>query len=229
MDELSPTLVQALAAIPGFWGPDKSPSDVGFMPDFDSEEFAVLDLRSALAPGLSGLLYYRMFAGDSIDLYADDPDELGDDVLELDVDNTVVNYRTFCREIFPEVVRIFGAYRGAVKSDREVQIRDGDSVMERYRETGLDVNRRSGIFRIWPVSYFGDELCRRSFRIGAAEVVKRAAPICELAEVRNDGAFLIATSDIVTGKDLDRLSVRIASRITPWRGFLYRLMHLGSS
>jgi hypothetical protein len=74
------------------------------------------------------------------------------------------------------------------------------------------------------VSYFDDLLCRRSFGIGAAKVVRRAAPICERAELLRGGAFLIVTSDLVTGEALDRLSIRVASRLTPVKGLLYWLL-----
>ncbi len=68
--------------------------------------------------------------------------------------------------------------------------------------------------RIAPVSFFDDILCRRAFGIGAEEVVRRAAPECEHAELLLGGAFLIVTSEIVVGRTaLDALNARVMQRI----------------
>jgi hypothetical protein len=56
-------------------------------------------------------------------------------------------------------------------------------------------------------------LCRRSFGIGAEEVVRRASPECERAELLNGGAFLLVTSDLVLGEALNDLNARVMSRL----------------
>ncbi len=61
--------------------------------------------------------------------------------------------------------------------------------------------------------FFDDLLCRRAFGIGAAEVAARAAPECERAEVLHGGAFLLVTSEVVVGPDLDALNARVMARL----------------
>jgi hypothetical protein len=63
------------------------------------------------------------------------------------------------------------------------------------------------------VNFFDDLLCRRSFGIGAGEVVRRASPECARAELLNGGAFLLVTTDLVVGDALDGLHARVMSRL----------------
>jgi len=65
------------------------------------------------------------------------------------------------------------------------------------------------------VCFFDDLLCRRAFGIGAAEVAARAAPECERAEAMHGGAFLLVTSEVVAGPDLDALNARVMARLAP--------------
>jgi hypothetical protein len=149
-----------------------------------------------------------------------------DDYLILDIDLTIVDYRRFIHLMLPRLITAFEAYRVAVHIDETVMLEDQWDAARQVL-VGRGIDGRDSIYRIRPVSYFDDSLCRLSFKLGAAEVVRRAAPLCKRAEILSGGAFLIVTAALLDGKALDRLSVRIASRLTPWRGFLHRVLRLG--
>jgi hypothetical protein len=93
-----------------------------------------------------------------------------------------------------------------VESDEEVIAADLRNVQSRSLFPGADIDGRDGVYRMWLVSYFDDELCRRSFGLSAREVVHSAAPACEHAALWSGGALLVVTSELVAGrKALDEL------------------------
>jgi hypothetical protein len=86
--------------------------------------------------------------------------------------------------------------------------------VELYRGRGPNRDGRDTVERIAPVSFFDDILCQRAFGIGAEEVVRRAAPECEHAEIMFGGAFLFVTTEIIVGRPaLDALHETVMRRI----------------
>ena len=137
-----------------------------------------------------------------------------DDFLTLVIDAEKNDRATFCHETMPELIKTFEAYRATLETDRKVWVDDHMNRVNLYRGRGPDRDGRDTVERIAPVNFFDDILCRRAFGIGAEEVVRRAAPECERAEHMLDGAFLLVTTDIVTGRPaLDALHDRVMRRI----------------
>ncbi len=212
LDEPSPELnakfVEQLVAVPGFWDAGKTTSDAPF--EFTGES-ASLDLRTALASGLSGQISYEArFAG-----YLSRDIAQSDDFISLRLDTEKADYARFCSATLPRLIDIFGPYRAAVQTDNAVRLADFDLICVQSQKSGRDIDGRDSVHRIWPVCFFDDLLCRRAFGIGAAEVAARAAPECERAEAMHGGAFLLVTSEAVVGPDLDALNARVMARLVP--------------
>jgi hypothetical protein len=207
MRELNDRLVTAFAKISSFWGPGKSPSDAPFDGD---EDVATLDLRKSLQKGLGGqAIYHGRFPG-----YMEDHAS-NDDMLMLRLNTEKIEYIEFCTNTLPLLIQAFEPYVATVETDEDVGVADWRVMSEHWQKTRQSIGGRQGVFRIWPVNFFDDILCRRSFGIGAAEVVRLAAPECERAEVLNGGAFLLVTTELVVGTAaLNDLDARVRSRLT---------------
>jgi hypothetical protein len=200
---LNRRLVEQLVAVPSFWGQGKTAANA----PFEQDETGSLDLRRALRDGLSGqILYMARFAG-----YLSKDVSKADDTLRIRLDTDKIDYAAFCNETLPQLVSIFGAYRGYAATDAKVRAAYWDVVRQQSRKTGRDINGRDGIFHLWPVCWFDAELSRRAFGIGVDEAVGRVAPQCERAELVADCAFLIISSAIMTGPCLDTLDSCIKS------------------
>jgi hypothetical protein len=203
--ELNARFLEQFVAVPGFWGEGKTAADA----PFELGETGSLDLRKALRDGLSGqVVYMARFAG-----YLSKDVSRADDYLRIRLDTDKIDYASFCGETLPRLITIFGSFRGYVGTDAKVRAADWEIVRQQSRKTGRDVDGRDGIFRIWPVCWFDGELSRRAFGISAEEAVRRVAPECERAEAIAGCAFLIVTSAVVVGPNLDVLDARIKSRL----------------
>ena len=204
--ELNAKFVEQFVAVPGLWDAGKTASDAPF--DFTGES-ALLDLRTALVSGLGGQVSYApRFAG-----YLSRDIAQSDDFVWLRLDTEEADYTRFCSVTLPRLIEVFGSYRVAAETDKAVHRRDNELIRSQWRVDGPDLDGRDSVYRIWPVCFFDDLLCRRAFGIGAAEVAARAAPECERAEVLCGGAFLLVTSEIVVGPALDTLNARVMARL----------------
>lgn len=210
LDEPSPELnakfVEQFMDVPGFWGTGKAASDAPF--EFTGES-ASLDLRTALASGLAGqTLYGARFAG-----YLSRDIAQSDDFISLRLDTEKADYALFCPATLPRLIDVFKPYRAAAHTDNAVILADFDLICAQSQKSGRDIDGRDSVYRIWLVCFFDDLLCRRAFGISAVEVAARAAPECERAEVLYGGAFLLVTSEVVVGPDLDALNARVMARL----------------
>ena len=126
-----------------------------------------------------------------------------------------MDYFLFCSATLPRLIDIFKPYRAAAETADAVMLADFDLVCAQSQKSGRDIDGRDSVHRIWLVCFFDDLLCRRAFGISAKDVVARAAPECERAEVLCGGAFLLVTSEIVVGSALDALNARVMTRLAP--------------
>jgi hypothetical protein len=206
-EAINARLVKKFVDLPEFWASTKIASDA--LLDI-GEENATLVFRDALQEGIRGQVVYRARFPGSLSRDR----ATADDFMTLRIDPKKVDCTAFCRDILPKLLEIFGAYRAALRTDEKIILADHDRRVALYRGRGPDRDGRDGVERIWPVNFFDDVLCQRAFGIGAEEVVRRAKPECEHAEFILGGAFLIVTSDIVTGETaLDALNARVMGRI----------------
>jgi hypothetical protein len=211
MDEdivtLNRRFAQALSEIPGFWEKDKAASDATWS---FGEEGASLYL-DCLAPGLHGqIMYQGRFEG-----YLRRDIAAVDDFLSLtEIDLQEVDYPRFCAVTIPSLIEIFTPYRGAIETDQDVATADWHVTCEQSQRTHRNIDGRDSVYRIWPVCFFDEELCRRSFNLTAKEVVNRAGPECEDAYMLAGGAFLLVSSQPLVGAEaLDALDERVKARL----------------
>lgn len=61
------------------------------------------------------------------------------------------------QEILPRLVKSFGAYRAEVMVD-DLSRRDWVEISKATREAGHDVFGRFGVYRVWPLAYYSNEL-----------------------------------------------------------------------
>lgn len=198
--QLNEQIVHSFASILGFWATD---GDAVFNPG--NGESATLDLRKALAPGLKG---QQIFYAPRLGGYLNRDTSQSDDFLSFKIDTEKIDYREFCLHSLPLLISIFDSYRATVETDREIRQSDWKDICDLSKTSGRDIDGRDTVFRVWPVNFFDDLLCQRSFGIGAGEVVRRLAPECERAEVLNSGAFILITSEVITGAALNELNKR---------------------
>lgn len=211
---LNDRIVAGLAAIQGFWAADKGPADAIFDPPVINEDrdgSAGLDICECLIPGLLGYISYN---SRPLPQYVEDCAS-DDDFMGIAVSPTKVDRAQFFGDTLPQILHVFGAYRARFETDKEVLRNDWDVVCELSDYgRGRDIDGRDSVYRIWPVNYFDETLCQRAYGVGAAEVVRRAAPHCHSARIVNGGAYLIVTLDVVTGADaLNALHNRIATQL----------------
>jgi hypothetical protein len=214
--ELNAGLIASLSKLRGFWREDKTEQDAAFDSgeydegDGDGDgESGVVFLENALIPGLWGQICYASRLEDELE----EDKAKYDDFLRCRLTVEDADYTTFCRQTFPELVKIFQPYRAAIETDIDIGLADWEIVRQDRLAGGPNINGRDSVYRLWPVSFFDDLLCRRSFGLSAEKVVRRAAPECERAELIAGGAFLLVTSELVTGAALDPLSQRVKRRL----------------
>jgi hypothetical protein len=198
-------LVGRFRTISSFWGEGKTAADA----PFEQDEMGSLDLRKCLRDGLSGqVVYAARFAG-----YLSKDEARADDTMRIRLNTDKIDYAAFCTETLPQLIAAFNPYRGYMQTDAKVRAADWEIVRQQSPKTSRNIDGRDSIHRMWPVCWFDDELSGRSFGIGAEEAVRRVVPNCERAEVVAGCAFLIVTSAIVAGSNLDVIDARIKARL----------------
>ena len=208
-EELNNRLIQGFATLPSLWRDGKSVSEAIFNKGEEQSSLLLIDvLENAFASQVSYTARFPNQISSDRGMY--------DDFMILTINTEKTDCAAFCRETLPKLLDIFGAYLAKLETDKQIVLEDHDERVELYRRTRQRRDSRSFIRRMWPVNFFDDTLCRRAFGIGAEDVVHRAAPECEHAEHMLGGAFLLVTTDIVTGRPaLDALHDRVMRRISP--------------
>lgn len=158
------------------------------------------DLSAALAPGVKATLTY-VFRSAS---YLRDEGQY-DDCFFLDFDHASADYRSFVANIFPAYVRAFQPYRGTVVLDENLAVEDWDRVVDLRKATGKDVDGRDSVFRMGPVNYFDQELCRRAFGLAPEEVVSSLQGRVESVSMLLDGVLIVGSSHLLDREGLDKL------------------------
>lgn len=203
ISSLNAEFVESFATLSGFWAANKSAADTLYDPGIG--ESATLNFGSALIDGLKGkVVYAARFAA-----YLDRDVAQSDDFMVIRMETEKVDYKEFCSNTLVHLIKIFLPYRVVVETDKSIRRADWKTICEESQNTGRDIDGRDSIFRIWPTNFFDDQLCRRSFGIGAEEVVHRVSTECERAEVMEGGAFLQVTSFPVVGDALNDMSARV--------------------
>jgi hypothetical protein len=137
-----------------------------------------------------------------------------DDFLVIQIDTLRVDYFRFCTQTLPILIDTFRAYRARVMTDESVLLRRWDAQRQERMVTGRDLGGRDSVGFVWPVTFFDEILCKRSFGISAGVAVGRVSQACEVAKLLAGGVFIVATREIVTGTDLENLNTRLTGLLT---------------
>jgi hypothetical protein len=162
-------------------------------PDPGAELIAEADLSALFTPKVEAQVVYqfrRPFRDEAA----------ADDSFSLSFDPTKVDFQSLATTGFAAYVEAFNGYRGEM-GDTELSYSDFDKAQ--------DVDDRSGVYRVYPISFFDEQLCLRAFKLSPADVVQRLTAICEVARVVSDGALIIGSSRVLTFVEAEPLSTRL--------------------
>ena len=167
-----------------------------------------LNLSRYFAPGYEGQILY----GSRKPSWVSDDHAMADDFMKI--------YGAFdlleglIQSSMAELIDAFGCYIGMLETNDDQDLADFQKRSLANVRPAPD--QRFHVGRIWPVTFIDDLLCHRSFGIGAAEVVKRAAGVCEKAELVAGGAYLHVTSqEVVEPEELNALHTRVMQAVAP--------------
>lgn len=76
---------------------------------------------------------------------------------------------------------------------------------------GIDVDGRDSIFRINPVNFFDQQLCRRAFQLDACHVVDRLKGHVYDASLLNDGVLIVVTRELIDQSKIQFCHDRLVS------------------
>lgn len=198
---LNSRVTDQLSAIGGLWSVGCS----GVRFDKGVGESAATDLSPCLTHGITGQVSYASRLPAAITDKA-----ISDDFITLRFDTNRVDFHLFCRDIFTEVIRVFRPYRAGVVSDLDLDLDDFEEVASKARRTGLDVDGRDSVYRLYPINYFDKIMCERAFGM-SPEQVSRAFNGLVLSSVTfAEGLILVISNEPSSGvlasdliKDLD--------------------------
>lgn len=157
------------------------------------------DLSDICVSGVSAALSFSSrLAGDLLDSAA------ADDVLTIEVEPGSFDFASLSNWL-----RIlsapFGAYRGAVITDDDLDVDDYEKVMELSTQTGRDVDGRDSVYRFWPAMVIDEELAIRSFKIGLRDLRDKLIKRSSFSDIRDGRLWISFGTEFLTGDALDEL------------------------
>lgn len=202
VEDLNARVLHELSTIEGLWIKEQGIS--GAHLDSGQGESAAVDISPCLGNGMKGAISYASRLSTFISDKA-----INDDTLVIQMDADAVDFVSFCRCVFPAIVRVFCPYRANIVTDLNQDLDDFEEIVEEVQRTGRDVDGRDTVFRIYPTNYFDDVMCRRAFGLSADEVVVKLSGKIMLAEYFQLGALLILIDKPVADGALIALDVQI--------------------
>lgn len=195
ISELNNSILKRLSKIKGLWAESKSVEDVYF--DAGSGESAASDLSPCLVDAVNGAISYASRLPAAIMDKA-----TSDDSIILKFDSDEIDFHKFCNDIFPKIVEAFSPYRAAIITDLDQDLDDFEDIVQESQSTGKDIDGRDSVFRIYPINYFDNAMCKRAFGIASSEAVEALKTSIERAEEIAGGALLLVSSEPVVGSEL---------------------------
>jgi hypothetical protein len=180
-------LMRGLAAIGSPWGICGVPPAA---PDPGRELMARVRLDRLLGKGVKGYVLYR-YRGGLRDQAMDD------DHMALEFDPDRVDYGALLTHSLSRYIAAFHAYRAEIGPEELANL-DFDQARK--------IDKRTGVHRIYPVSFYSDSLCETAFGKSAQRLVELLRPVCAETELVGDGALLITSRHPVDTEQSDRLN-----------------------
>jgi hypothetical protein len=168
-------------------------------------ESAACDLTPFLRDGITGALQYSArFERGMYDK------AMFDDIMTFRLEESKLRYNEFCPQVFSNFIDAFNPYRAAIVMDLDLDLDDWDSIVELAQRDGIDADGRDTVFRINPVNFFDEQLCKRAFQLNSQQVVNRLHGHVQEASIVHGGAFIIVTNDLVDRANLNDLHRHVA-------------------
>jgi hypothetical protein len=180
-------LVRGLVAIGGPWGISREPPAA---PDLGRELISTLRLDKVLGSKIRGYVAYR-YRGGLRDQAMDD-DHM---VLEFHPDR--VDYDALLTGAMVGYIAAFDAYRAELGPADLAEV-DFDQARK--------IDKRRGVYRIYPVSYYGGTLCETAFGLSAARIANLLLGLCTETRLIADGVLLIANRMALNIEESNRFS-----------------------
>jgi hypothetical protein len=169
-------------------------------------ESAACDLTSFMRDGVSGALSYSARFN-----YEMQDKAMFDDILTLQLEVSKLNYEDFCPKVFSQIITAFDPYRAAIVQDLDLDLDDFEEIVEMSQNLRIDVDGRDSVFRVNPVNFFDQQLCRRAFRLDVQHVIERLRGHVQEATVLIDGVLIVVTNEIVDRRNLKALHDHVAN------------------
>ncbi len=184
-------VARAVAGLPPAWRP--MPGFADALPEIGDELSTTAEL--GILPSALARLTYVYRSGQ----YLRDAAEF-DDVLSMRSELDLDAYLQWAHVVAPTWISALPAYRAAIFTDIDLALDDWDRAGSRGAETGRDEDGRDSVFRIWPVSFWDRELCRRAWGLSPERIATALAPLVQETQLIADG-ILVITSDRIPTRD----------------------------
>jgi hypothetical protein len=151
-----------------------------------------VDVSKAMSGGATASLAYVHRGSDYIQDRA-----LFDDRFMATVRVDQDGYSTLVNRRLQAFLHAFEPYRAQLILDEDLALADWDAAIATNATTGKDEDGRDGMIRLWPVSFFDDELCRRALGVSPEVVTNRLVGRVERIERCVGGTLIVATSSLL--------------------------------
>lgn len=111
-----------------------------------------------------------------------------DDYFKFEFNAHKVDYGLLLEVALPRFIEVMRAYRAQLMPD--------DYVLHEAGNMG-QLEFRQGVYNIAPANFFDRELCQRAFRLSPEQLLERLAGKIPEGRILSDGAYIIATREIV--------------------------------
>ncbi|WP_412545983.1 hypothetical protein [Maricaulis sp. MIT060901] len=163
IEDLHAFLIQTAGVLPADWALS---IDEVKAPDIGRNLVAVVELPILNNAVTQASIQYQLRK----DTYLRD-EALYDDLLLIQVNARDIDVSAICHQVFVPFLDWFSPYRARVTLNPALNRQDWTSICALSRESGLDVNGRDSVFRIYPWFFIDRELCLRSFQREPEELV----------------------------------------------------------
>lgn len=134
---------------------------------------------------------------------------VADDTLFLFFDTSEVNYQNFVKDVFPDFITLFSAYRATIILDEDLALDDYDAIVEVAENSEKDIDGRDTIYRINPINYFDNELCQRAFGLSSEAIVRGLESSVETISLIDGGVMIIVNSDPIPREEIEKIDGQI--------------------
>lgn len=194
INQLHENLIEGLRSMPvGFWNKEASLDN----PDLSKGLECQINLGSGLPDSIYGYVAYVYRNANYIRNIAEFDDRLIFTAENLES----IFYSLLVSSYFPSLIKAFAPYRAIINLDEDLALDDWDKVIEMGVSEGNDLDGRDGVFRIWPVSYYDRNLCKKAFDMEPIEIEKKLCGRAQHVEVIRDGILLIWSDSLSISRE----------------------------